>query len=264
MKNKISILLLLLCINLNLFGQEKDFYSTDNSYHELYRKAKVKSLKVYTSEYTNGSITEKYLELVQHLDKNGDILKEQEYLSSDNTDGWEVKYTYNNKHQTIKEEWTWLEDNEQELTEFTYNTNGKLSKRCNYIKSFGSADYILDKCEVIIYEKNNIQRVISNDSILQNYYVNENGIVSKIDANHKLKAKYKNGEMFYLFSDSIHYNYEKNTIGQLTKTTSTNTKNKTKSQTYFEYTDGLLQKVIYKDGLGNITCIEKYVYEYFE
>ncbi|WP_299122059.1 hypothetical protein [uncultured Tenacibaculum sp.] len=96
--------ILLILIPLFSFGQEKDFYDLDNSYHGIYSGQKVKSLKVSTKEFDNGKLKEEYIELIQEFAKNGDIIREREFYDSDSTDGWDVKYKYNDNHQIVRTE----------------------------------------------------------------------------------------------------------------------------------------------------------------
>ena len=66
--NQLLKFIFLLLIPLSSFGQEKDFYDLDNSYHSIFKKSKVKSLKVFTKEYDeNGNVNEEYIELIQNI-----------------------------------------------------------------------------------------------------------------------------------------------------------------------------------------------------
>lgn len=259
------ILLLSFLLPTDLIGQEKDFYLTDNSYHEIFRKLKVKSLKLYTKEFDeNGKLTEEYLELVQEFSKNGDIIKEREYLDQDKSDGWEVTYEYNKNHQIVKSEWSWYEDKSKELTTHQYDANHTLVKSCDYKKEDNDEQYELDSCQLYKYKNNLLDKVISSDGSLVYRYQYKDGIVLKFNAKNELKSKYQHGELIYSIYDKYNYEYYKNSIGQLIKSIEVDPKGKRLDETVFEYENGLLMKSISKDALGRILYTEQYVYEYYK
>ena len=84
------------------------------------------------------------------------------------------------------------------------------------------------------------------------------------NADNKLKYKYKNSELVYQNLDSIIFQYERNKIGQILKTIKTDKKGTVISQSFYEYSNGLLMKVISKDRDGNLIREEEYQYEYYE
>jgi hypothetical protein len=257
-------LIFLILIPLFSFGQEKDFYDLDNSYHELYSKLKVKSLKVSTKEFNNGKLKEEYIGLIQDFAKNGDIIREREFYDSDSTNGWDVKYKYNDQHQTLRTEWTWLDDEGQDLTEYEYNSENKLIKSCDYYKSTNATEYQLEECLNYFYRKNRIFKVKTTDNELESYYKQKGDLIFGYSADKKLKYKYKNGEFIYQNMDSIIFNYDRNDIGQILKTTKTDNKENLIFTSIYEYSNGLLKKIVSKDKNGNLRQEEEYIYEYYE
>jgi len=257
-------LILLIFIPLFSFGQEKDFYDLDNSYHELYSKLKVKSLKVSKKEFDNGKLKEEYIELVQDFAKNGDIIREREFYDSDSTDGWDVNYKYNDYHQTIRTEWTWLDEKDQDLTEYEYDSDNKLIKSCDYYKSINATKFLLEECLIYIYRKSRIFKVKTAENELKNYYEKKGEFVFGYSSDKKLKCKYKNGEFVYKNMDSIIFKYDRNKIGQLIKTTKTDNSGNLIFTTVYEYSNGLLTKVVSKDKNGILRQEEDYQYEYYE
>ncbi|MEE9407562.1 MAG: hypothetical protein V3V28_05755 [Polaribacter sp.] len=257
-------LIILILIPLFSFGQEKDFYDLDNSFYELYSKAKVKSLKVTTKEFDNGIFKEKYIELIQSFAKNGDLIREREFYDSDSTDGWEVNYKYNDNHQTVRTEWTWLDDKDQELTEYEYDSDNKLIKSCDYYKSTNATEFQLEECLIYVYRKNRIFKVKTTDNELKNYYKKKGDSIFGYSADKKLKYKYKNGEFVYQNMDLIIFKYDRNEIGQILKTTKTDNNENLIFSTIYEYSNGLLRKVVSKDKYGTLRRDEDYQYEYYE
>ena len=262
--NSLLKLIILIFIPLFSFGQEKDFYDLDNSYYELYSKLKVKSLKVSTKEFDNGKLKEEYIELIQNFAKNGDIIREREYYDSDSTDGWEVKYKYNDKHQTVRTEWTWLDDNDQELTEYEYNSDLKLIKSCDYYKSTNASEFRLEECQVYHYQMNRIHKVTNRDNELESYYKKKGDMIFGYTADDKLKYKYKNGEFVYQNLDSIIFKYKRNDIGQIIETNKTDKDDNILSKTLYQYSNGLLISVVSKNNTGILLRKEDYEYEYYE
>lgn len=257
-------LIILILIPLFSFGQEKDFYDLDNSYYELYSKLKVKSLKVSTKEFDNGKLKEEYIELIQDFARNGDIIREREFYDSDSTDGWEVKYKYNDNHQTIRTEWTWLDDKDQDLTEYEYDSNNKLIKSCDYYKSINATEFQIEECLIYVYRKNRIFKVKTVDNELESYYKKKGNLTFGYSADKKLKYKYKNGEFVYQNRDSIIFNYERNEIGQILKATKTDNKGNLIFSSIYKYSNGLLRKIVSKYKDGNLRREEDYLYEYYE
>ncbi|MEP3836625.1 MAG: hypothetical protein ABJM36_03205 [Algibacter sp.] len=257
-------LILLFFIPLFSFGQEKDFYDLDNSYHELYSKLKVKSLKVLMKEFDNGKLKEEYIQLIQDFATNGDIIREREFYDSDSTDGWDVKYKYNDNHQTVRTEWTWLDEKDQDLTKYEYDSDNKLIKSCDYYKSTNATEFLLEECLIYIYRKNRIFKVKTTENELKNYYKKKGDFVFGYSAAKKLKYKYKNGEFVYQNMDSIIFRYDRNDIGQIKKTTKTDNSGNLIFNTFYEYSNGLLTKVVSKDKNGILRREEDYQYEYYE
>ena len=263
MKQTLNFILLLLIPVLS-FGQEKDFYDLDNSYHEIFRNNKVKSLKVLTKEFDqNGDIKENYIELIQNFVKNGDIVWEKEFYD-DSTAAWEVNYKYNDNHQTIRTEWTWLDENDQDLTEYEYDSDNRLVKSRDFYKSSNSTDFLLEESQFYHYKKNRISKVTNLDNEIESFYKKKGKMFFGFNADNKLKYKYKNSELVYQNLDSIIFQYERNKIGQILKTIKTDKKGTVISQSFYEYSNGLLMKVISKDRDGNLIREEEYQYEYYE
>jgi len=257
-------LIILIFIPFFSFGQEKDFYVSDNSYYKLYSNLKVKSLKASTKVFDNGKLKEEYIELIQNFAKNGDIIREREFYDSDSTDGWEIINKYNINHQTIRSEWIWLDDENKELTEYEYNSDNKLIKSCDYYKSSNTAEYQLEECLIFIYSKNRIFKVKTADNELESYYEKKGDLTYGYSSDKKLKYKYKNGEFIYQNMDSIIFRYDRNEIGQFLKITKTDNKENLIFITVYEYSNGLLTKVVSKDKNGNLRREQNYQYEYYE
>lgn len=256
--------ILLLLIPVLSFGQEKDFYDLDNSYHEIFRNNKVKSLKVLTKKfYKNGDIKENYVELIQNFAKNGDIVWEKEFYN-DSTAAWEVNYKYNDNHQTIQAEWTWLDENDQDLTEYEYDSENRLIKSRDFYKSSNSTDFLLEESLFYHYKKNRISKVTNIDNEIESIYKKKGKMVFGFNADNELKYKYKNGDFIYQNLNSTIFQYERNKIGQILKTIKTDTKGTVLSQNIYEYSNGLLMKVISKDRDGNLIREEEYQYKYYE
>ncbi len=254
----------LLLIPLLSFGQEKDFYDLDNSYHEIFRNNKVKSLKVLTKEFDkNGDIKKNYVELIQSFAENGDIVWEKEFYD-DSTVAWEVNYKYNDNHQTIQTEWTWLDENDQDLTKYEYDSENRLIKSRDFYKSSNSTDFLLEESQFYHYKKNRISKVTNIENEIESFYKKKRKMVFRFNANNELKCKYKNGEFVYQNLDSIIFQYERNKIGQILKTIKTNKKGTVLSHSIYEYSNGLLMKVISKDRGRNLIREEEYQYEYYE
>ena len=258
-----SLLIILLSAPLFTNGQTKSFYDLDNSFHEIYKNAKVKSIKVYTKDYYKGFLVDDYLEIVQKLDTEGNIIEEREYFDADTTDGWIVKYKYNDQHQTIKTDWTWLEDNEQEVSEYEYNLKGQLIRTCDYTRASGELRFKLDSCVTLRYKNNKLKEVYSKDRRLY-YYKEVDGIVHEYSDSDELETKYENGEIIFMKVDSTSYYYKNNNIGQTLETIERDAQGNMTSKTVFEYTNGLLKKVTSKDNLGRYIYREEYVYEFFD
>ena len=256
--------ILLLLIPLFSIGQEKDFYDLDNSYHRIFKKAKVKSLKKFTKEYNeSGDLNEEYIELIQKFDKNGDIIWEKEFYD-DSTAAWEVIYKYNDNHQTIRTEWTWLDEKDQDLTEYEYNSENELIKSCDYYKSVNSPTFSLEECQLYHYKNNRINKVTNSDNEIESYYKKKGDTILGFSSDKKLKYKYKNREFVSQKLDSIIFLYERNEIGQILNTTKTDhQKNIIETSTY-EYSEGLLTKVITIDKVCVLRETEEYQYEYYE
>ena len=89
-------------------------------------------------------------------------------------------------------------------------------------------------------------------------------MVFGFNADNELKYKYKNGEFVYQNLDSIIFQYERNKIGQILKTTKTDKNGTVLSHSNYEYSNGLLMKVISKDRDGNLIREEEYQYEFYE
>jgi len=262
--NKLFKIIIPIFIPFIVLGQEKDFYDLDNSYYELYSKSKVKFLKVFTKEYDNGELNEEYLELVQDFDKNGDIIREREYYDSYSTNGWEVFYSYNNFHQTIRTEWTWIDEKDKELTEYEYDSDNKLIKSCDYYKSSNDSEFKLEECLKYYYKKNIIWKVTTLNNQLKTYYKKIGRITLGYSTENKLKYKYKNGEFIYQNMDSIIFQYKRNIIGQIIETTKTDDKENLISKSVYEYSNGLLKKIVSKDNDGNLIRKKDYIYEYYK
>ncbi|OIQ26937.1 MAG: hypothetical protein BM564_13615 [Bacteroidetes bacterium MedPE-SWsnd-G2] len=260
--NRILKLILLLLIPLFSFGQENDFYDLDNSYHWIFKKMKVKSLKIHTKEYDDtGNLNEEYIELIQNFDKNGDIIWEKEFYD-DSTAAWEVNYKYNDNHQTIRTEWTWLDEKDQDLTEYEYNSDNELIKSCDYYKSVNSPIFNLEGCQLYHYKNNRIIKVTDLDDNIESYYRKKGDTILGFSSDKKLKYKYKNGEFVYQKLDSIIFLYERNKINQILKATKTDHhKNIIEISTY-EYSNGLLTKVITRNKFGVLRETEEYEYDY--
>ena len=257
-------LIILIFIPLITNGQDKDFYDLDNSYHEIYRNLKVKALKVFTKEFDHGKLTDQYLELIQNFDQNGNIISEREFYDSDSTDGWYITYKYNENHQTIKTDWTWLEDNEQELTEYEYNSKGKLIKSCDYLKEPNETTFKLVNCDRYVYNQDMLEKVYSSDDVVVKSYEKKDGIIFGYSENKTLESKYENGELIYYKQDSTIIKFERNKIGQLLKSTEFDDEGKIIDTTDFEYSNGLLIGVTSKDCFGNLIYKDEYIYEYFQ
>ncbi|MBO0341973.1 hypothetical protein [Flagellimonas profundi] len=262
--NRTLNFILLLLIPVFSFGQEKDFYDLDNSYHKIFENNKVKSLKVFTKEFDkNGDIKEDYVELIQNFAKNGDIVWEKEFYD-DSTAAWEVNYKYNDNHQTIRTEWTWLDENDQDLTEYEYDSDYRLIKSRDYYKSSNSTEFLLEESQNYHYENNRVSKVTNLDNEIEFFYKKKGEMIFGFTANNELKYKYKNGEFVYQSLDSIIFQYERNKIGQILKTIKTDKKGIVLSQSFYEYSNGLLMKVISKDRDGNLIWKKEYQYEYYE
>lgn len=245
-------------------GQEKYFYDLDNSYHEIYCRSKVKSLKVNTKEYSKGELKEEYIELIRNFDKKGNIIREREYFNADTIEGWVVNYYYNEIHQTIKTILTWLDENDTDMTEYKYDLNNKLINSCDYYKGPKDKAFKLEECQNFYYKKNRIIKVTTDDDELDFYYKKKGKMIFGYTAENKLKYKYKNGEFVYQNLDSIIFYYKRNEIGQITEITKTDNKNKLKSKSIYEYANGLLKKIVSYDNEGYLIREEDYIYEYYE
>ncbi|RKN79843.1 hypothetical protein [Ulvibacterium marinum] len=262
--NRILGFILLLLISVLSFGQEKDFYDLDNSYHEIFKNNKVKSLKVLRKDFDKiGDIKEKYIELIQNFARNGDIVWEKEFYD-DSTAAWEVNYKYNEQHQTTRTEWTWLDEDDQELTEYEYDSDNRLIKSRDYYKSSNSTEFILEECQNYFYKNNRISKVTNLENEIESYYKKKGKVIFGYTADNKLKYKYKNGEFVYQNLDSIIFQYKRNRIGQILKTRKTDKTGTILSNTAYEYSNGLLMKVVAKDGNGNLMREEEYHYEYYK
>lgn len=254
----------LLFISFSSFGQEKGFYDVDNSYHHMYKKHKVKSLNVYTKEYDEkGTLNEEYLESITNFDTNGNIIREKEFYDA-STAAWEIQYMYNSNHQLIKLEWTWLDDKDQEMTEFEYDAENKLIKTCNYYKSTNAPAFNLEECKRYHYKNNRISKVTNLDNDITSYYTKKGDTILGFSGDKKLENKYLKGEAIYLKFDSFIYHYERNKIGQLLKTTKVDHQKNVLETTIFEYYKGLLTKVKTVNKFGAILITEEYQYEYYE
>jgi hypothetical protein len=263
MKKTLNFILLLL-IPILSFGQEKDFYDLDNSFHKIFSNNKVKSLKVLTKEFDKkGDIKENYVELIQSFAENGDIVWEKEYYD-DSAAAWEVNYKYNDKHQTIRTEWTWLDGNDQDLTEYEYDSDNRLIKSRDFYKSSNSTDFLLEESQFYHYKKNRISKVTNIDNEIESFYKKKGELVFGFNADNELKYKYKNGGFVYQNLDSIIFQYERNKIGQILKTIKTDKKGTLLSQSIYEYSNGLLMKVISKNRDGNLIREKEYQYEHYE
>ena len=258
-----SLLIILLSVPLFTNGQIKNFYDLDNSFHEIYKNAKVKSIMVYSKEYYKGFLVDDYLEIVQKLDTEGNIIEEREYFDADTTDGWIVKYKYNDQHQTVKTDWTWLEDNEQEVSEYEYNAKGQLIRNCDYTRASGELRFTLDSCMTFQYKNNKLIEVYSKNKRI-NYYKEVDGIVHEYSDSGELESKYEKGEIIYLKVDSTSYEYKNNSVGQILESIEKDAQGNMLSKTVFEYTNGLLKKVTSRDNLGKYIFREEYVYEFFD
>ena len=246
------------------FGQEKDFYDLDNSNHNILKKNRVKSLKVYTKEFNeSGKLNEGYIELIQKIDKKGDIIWEKEFYD-DSTAAWEVNYSYNENHQTVRTEWTWLDDKDQDLTEYEYNSKNELIKSCDYYKSTNGTVFNLEECQIYHYKHNRIIKVTNSDNKIESYYKKKGDTILGFKNGKKLKYKYKNGEFVYQKLDSLIFLYERNEIGQIINTTKTDHQKNIKEISTYEYSNGLLTKVITRDKFGVLRETEEYQYEYYE
>ena len=262
--NQLMKFILLFLIPVLSFGQENNFYDIDNSYHQIFKNNKVKSLKVLTKEFDkNGKVKEKYIELIQNFAKNGDIVWEKEFYD-DSTAAWEVNYKYNKNHQTIRTEWTWLGENDQELTEYKYDSENKLIKSLDYYKSANSTEFRLETGQNYHYKNNRLSKVTNLESEVESFYKKEGKMVFEYSANKQLKYKYKNGEFVYQDLDSVIFRYQRNKIGQIIKTTKTDKSGIVLSQSFYDYSNDLLMKVVTKDVNGNLIQEEGYQYEYYE
>jgi hypothetical protein len=219
---------------------------------------------VLTKEFDNGKLKEEYIELIQHFAENGDIIREREFYDSDSTNGWDVKYKYNDNHQTIKTEWTWLDDKDQDLTLYEYDLDNKLIKSYDYYKSTNATEFLLEECLIYIYRKNRISKVIKSDDEIKNYYEKKGDSIFGYSADKKLKYKYKNGEFVYQNMDSIIFKYDRNEIGQIIKTTKTDISDNLIFSTIYTYSKGLLIKVVSKDKNVILRKKEDYQYKYYE
>ena len=262
--NRILKFILLLLVPLFSLGQEKDFYDLDNSYHKIYSILRVKSLTVSTKEFENGKLKEEYIELIQDFAINGDIIREREFYDSDSTDGWDVKYKYNDNHQTVRTEWTWLDDKDLDLTEYEYDSDNKLIKSCDYYKSANATEFLLEECQLYHYKNNRIFKVTNLNNEIEFYYKKKGDTILGFSSDKKLKYKYKNGEFVYQKLDSIIFIYDRNEIGQIIKTTKTDNSGNLIFSTVYEYSNGLIMKVISKDKNGLLRREEDYRYEYYQ
>ncbi len=245
-------------------GQEKDFYDLDNSYHEIYCKSKVKLLKVYTKEYNNGELKEKYLELTHKFDTDGNIIEEREYFNSDTIKGWKVNCFYNQNHQLIKTIWTWLDENDTDITEYEYDLDNKLIRSCDYFKGSKDSELKLEECLNYHYIRNRIIKVTTDDDEVDFYYKKKGATIFGYTSNNKLKYKYRKGEFIYQNLDSIIFHYKRNRIGQILEITKTDDKKNVKSRSVYKYSNGLLEQIISKDDKGSLIREEDYIYEYYE
>lgn len=259
---KFSITFSLLLLSLITFGQEKDFYDVDNSNHEIFKNNKVKSLKVYVNDYDkNGALKDTYVELVQNYAINGDLIWEKEFYY-DSTAAWEVNYKYNDARQIMRTEWTWLDDNDQELSLYEYDADNNLIEIQDYYKHSDSNEFVLEASQTIHYEDNQITKVTDINNNVETIYKKYGEIIIGYSANNVLESKYKNGASIYKKIDSLDCYYEHNDLGQILKATVNYEENKTRITTY-EYSNGLLTKVSTKEGQV-ILSESKYEYEYYE
>lgn len=108
--NKLPFLLLFLLISTSSIAQEEEYFLWDNSFYQIYQTAKVKTVTVHTTDYDDsGEISESYVSTIQTFAKNGNLIRDLEYLSADKSEGWSITHTYNKNHQIIRTESSWFD-----------------------------------------------------------------------------------------------------------------------------------------------------------
>jgi len=225
--------------------------------------SRVKSLQVLTKEYSvSGELKKESIQLIQNFDTNGDIIWEKEFYA-DSTPAWEVSYEYNDDHQTKRTVWTWLDEKDQDLTEYQYDLNNKLIKSLDYYKSSTATEFVLEEVREYHYKKNRIVKVTNLENEVQSYYKKKGKMIFGYSKDDKLKYKYLNGEFVYQNLDSIIFLYERNNIGQILKTTKTDNHGTVIWNSIYEYENGLLTKVMTQNESGILIKIEEYHYGFY-
>ncbi len=266
----LSLLIFCIHVSFSSIGQLQGFYNADNTFHELYKNAKVKSLTMQSS-YANKKTLFGYVDgseyndvLIQEFDRQGNIIKEKEFYVNDSTDGKQSKYSYNENNQLVKTEWLWFQDKVQELAEYEYNFEGKLVKQCNYIMKPVDKDFELNMCWLYYYGDDHIQKVVNSEGDVRYTYKKEGDIISMYSADGELRHKYDNGMLIYQKLNSKNYEYHRDENGRIIKTIVTDNNKNVISITSFEHSNGLLVKIINRDESGRIEYEENYEYEYYK
>jgi hypothetical protein len=164
----------------------------------------------------------------------------------------------------ILAEWTWLEEQDQDLTIYVHDANHKLVKALDYYKNTNSTEYKLQDGQIYHYKKGRLRKVTNLKNDIELRYKKKKGMVFGFSADKKLKYKYKNGDFVYKDYDSIIFRYERNNIGQFLRVMKTDQNDSVLSNTVYEYSNGLLIKTITKDSKGNLIQEREYLYEYYK
>nr|WP_321224647.1 hypothetical protein [uncultured Psychroserpens sp.] len=258
-----KILIIILCITSNFYAQEKDFYVTDNSYHNLYKTNNVKTITTYNTNTLSDYSDERVLESVVQIDREGNIIKEVEYGENGEID-IEISHTYNNNHQIQQTDWLWHDDNSLDITTYTYSKNGRLKKSCDYYKKINTQNFVLENCDSYSYKKNSIDKVKSSKNNTITYYFKKNdSIISKYNSENKFVSNYINGNIVLLHLNNSISTFYRNSLNQTTKIITRDIEGYLVETYEFEYNVGLLNKILKMNNVGAVHEISKIEYEYY-
>ena len=253
---------LILAISSNLLrAQENNYFLVDPIFWPIYKEAQVKKVKVYTYEYENGQLEEEYVEALMLFDKEGNLIREQEYYDSDTTEGWYIDYSYDDQHRLTKSLWDWRDpDDPLELTQHEYGANGKLSRTCDY-HYYRGEEMELDSCYRFEYEGDKMMAV-KTDDLLQNHET----FVHQGDS----AVRQPDGNIFYRgllvrsrLDDEFYY-YFRNEQGQIKRFEARDLNGQLLrvAETLFE--NGLIKEKTYKKANGELVSRDVYTYEYYD
>ncbi|WP_192821653.1 hypothetical protein [Rufibacter sp. LB8] len=257
------IFLFLLTISLGVKGQQSEFFTEDNSFHQVYQQQKIKERKLYATDFKILFFNIKYLESIHHYDTLGNLIKVKKYLDRDKLDGWEVYFYYDNSHRLVYDEWYWLDDRKWDKKEYSYNQDGQVISVCKYHKQGSTPNYTLASCKTIFYVEGRIEKILqsNNDSETHAYFSLTDSTLSEFSSDGEIKAEYIKDLKIKYYSKEIIYNYKYNQSKQLVETITTDKHGNVLSKASFTYKNGLPFKNYYWDSSGKLNDLEKYKYK---